>query len=69
MISRNQQLFERAQRHIPVGVNSTRARFFLVAAFPASSRRPGGASTGCRRKWYTDYVVGSWGLMILGRLS
>ncbi len=66
MISRNQQLFERAQKHIPGGVNSpVRAfrsvggtpRFFVAGAGPRVTDADG--------KSYIDYV-GSWGPLILG---
>ena len=39
MTSRNQQLFERAQRHIPGGVNSPVRAFRSVGGTPVSSRR------------------------------
>ena len=66
MDSRNQQLFDRAQRHIPGGVNSpVRAfrsvggvpRFFVEGAGPRVTDADGHS--------YLDYV-GSWGPLILG---
>ena len=66
MNSRNQQLFERAQEHIPGGVNSPVRAFrsvggtprFFVAGSGARVADADGAS-------YIDYV-GSWGPLILG---
>ncbi|WP_300450536.1 glutamate-1-semialdehyde 2,1-aminomutase [Accumulibacter sp.] len=66
MISRNQQLFERAQQFIPGGVNSpVRAfrsvggtpRFFVAGLGPRVTDADG--------KSYVDYV-GSWGPLIVG---
>jgi glutamate-1-semialdehyde 2,1-aminomutase len=64
--SRNQALFDRAQRHIPGGVNSPVRAFRSVGGTPCFFER----GEGCRvqdadGKWYTDYV-GSWGPMIAG---
>ena len=50
MISRNQQLFERAQRHIPGGVNSPVRAFRRSAARPVSSRRRRRQGAGCGRQ-------------------
>ena len=66
MSSRNSQLFERAQRHIPGGVNSPVRAFgsvggtppFIVSGKGSRVSDADGAS-------YVDYV-GSWGPMILG---
>ncbi|MBL8396825.1 MAG: glutamate-1-semialdehyde 2,1-aminomutase [Candidatus Accumulibacter sp.] len=66
MTSRNQHLFERAQRHIPGGVNSPVRAFRSVGGTPRFLV----AGRGCRvedadGKRYVDYV-GSWGPLILG---
>ena len=66
MNNRNQQLFERAQRHIPGGVNSPVRAFRSVGGTPcffASGR--GSRVTDVDGKAYIDYV-GSWGPLILG---
>jgi glutamate-1-semialdehyde 2,1-aminomutase len=66
MSTRNEQLFERAQRTIPGGVNSPVRAFRSVGGTPRFFTR--GAA---RRLWdadgteYIDYV-GSWGPAILG---
>ena len=66
MSSRNQQLFESAQRHIPGGVNSPVRAFRSVGGVPRFFTRGEGP-----RVWdadgqsYLDYV-GSWGPLILG---
>jgi glutamate-1-semialdehyde 2,1-aminomutase len=66
MTSRNQQLFERAQRHIPGGVNSPVRAFRSVGGTPLFLKKGRGARVqDADGKWYTDYV-GSWGPMILG---
>ncbi len=66
MTSRNQQLFERAQRHIPGGVNSPVRAFRSVGGTPrflAEGRGPYVLDAdGCS---YVDYV-GSWGPLIVG---
>jgi glutamate-1-semialdehyde 2,1-aminomutase len=63
---RNQQLFERAQQHIPGGVNSPVRAFRAVGGTPRFITRGEGAyiwdANGTR---YIDYI-GSWGPMILG---
>ena len=63
---RNQQLFERAARVIPGGVNSPVRAFKAVGGTPRFVARAQGAhfwdANGQR---YTDYI-GSWGPMILG---
>jgi len=65
-MSRNQALFERAQRTIPGGVNSPVRAFRSVGGTPRFLARAEGAyvwdADGTR---YTDYV-GSWGPAILG---
>ena len=64
--SRNQQLFERAQRHIPGGVNSPVRAFRSVGGTPLFFRKGEGSRVqDADGRWYTDYV-GSWGPMILG---
>ena len=66
MTSRNQQLFERAQRHIPGGVNSPVRAFRSVGGVPRFFQKGAGARVqDADGQWYTDYV-GSWGPMILG---
>ena len=66
MTSRNQQLFERAQKHIPGGVNSPVRAFRSVGGTPLFFQKGTGAKVqDADGKWYTDYV-GSWGPMILG---
>lgn len=65
-MSKNEELFARAQRHIPGGVNSPVRAFRSVGGTPCFFERALGA-----RMWdadgreYIDYV-GSWGPMILG---
>ncbi|RMW98973.1 glutamate-1-semialdehyde-2,1-aminomutase [Allofranklinella schreckenbergeri] len=65
-MNHNQQLFQRAQRSIPGGVNSPVRAFKAVGGTPAFIRRAQGAymwdADGQR---YIDYI-GSWGPMILG---
>ena len=65
-MSRNAQLFERAQRVIPGGVNSPVRAFKAVGGTPRFIQRAQGAYTwdadGAR---FIDYI-GSWGPMILG---
>ena len=66
MTSRNQQLFERAQRHIPGGVNSPVRAFRSVGGTPCFFQKGVGPKVqDADGKWYIDYV-GSWGPMILG---
>ncbi len=63
---RNEQLFERAQRHIPGGVNSPVRAFRSVGGAPrffVEGRGP--RVTDADGKSYLDYV-GSWGPLILG---
>ncbi len=66
MSTRNQQLFERAQRHIPGGVNSPVRAFHSVGGTPCFfSRGYGSRVIDADKKTYIDYV-GSWGPLILG---
>lgn len=66
MSSRNQTLFDRAQRHIPGGVNSPVRAFRSVGGTPCFFERGEGSRVqDADGKWYTDYV-GSWGPMIAG---
>lgn len=66
MTSRNQQLFERALKHIPGGVNSPVRAFRSVGGTPLFFAKGAGARVqDADGKWYTDYV-GSWGPLILG---
>ena len=66
MSQRNQQLFERAQRHIPGGVNSPVRAFRSVGGTPCFITRGSGARvTDADGKCFLDYV-GSWGPLILG---
>lgn len=63
---KNAALFERAQRHIPGGVNSPVRAFGSVGGIPRFIQK----AQGCRvqdveGRWYIDYV-GSWGPMIAG---
>jgi glutamate-1-semialdehyde 2,1-aminomutase len=64
--SRNQQLFERAQQHIPGGVNSPVRAFRSVGGTPRFFAAGSGARvTDADGRSYIDYV-GSWGPLILG---
>ena len=65
-MNRNEQLFERAQKSIPGGVNSPVRAFRSVGGTPRFIARAGGPylwDADDRR--YIDYI-GSWGPMILG---
>jgi glutamate-1-semialdehyde 2,1-aminomutase len=63
---RNQQLFERARRLIPGGVNSPVRAFKAVGGTPRFVQRAQGAYFwDANGKRYIDYI-GSWGPMILG---
>ena len=65
-MSSNQQLFERAQRVIPGGVNSPVRAFRAVGGTPRFIARAQGAYMwDAEGKRYIDYI-GSWGPMILG---
>ncbi len=62
----NQQLFERAQRVIPGGVNSPVRAFKAVGGVPRFIKRAQGAYMwDAEDRRYIDYI-GSWGPMILG---
>ncbi len=66
MTDRNQQLFERAQRHIPGGVNSPVRAFRSVGGTPCFFASGSGSRVmDVNGKSYLDYV-GSWGPLILG---
>lgn len=66
MTNRNAELFERAQRTIPGGVNSPVRAFRSVGGTPRFISRATGAFVwDADGKRYTDYV-GSWGPAILG---
>ena len=65
-MSRNQQLFERAQRRIPGGVNSPVRAFRSVGGTPRFFVAGSGPRvTDVDGMVYLDYV-GSWGPLILG---
>jgi glutamate-1-semialdehyde 2,1-aminomutase len=53
MTSRNQQLFERAQRHIPGGVNSPVRAFRSVGGTPRFFRRARARAWDADGKWYS----------------
>ncbi len=66
MTSRNQQLFDQSQTHIPGGVNSPVRAFRSVGGTPLFFKRGQGAYLWDEDdKQYIDYV-GSWGPAILG---
>ena len=66
MTDRNQELFDRAQRHIPGGVNSPVRAFRSVGGAPRFFTAGSGSRvTDADGKTYLDYV-GSWGPLILG---
>ena len=65
-MTRNEQLFERAQRSIPGGVNSPVRAFRSVGGTPRFIERAEGPYFwDADGKRYIDYI-GSWGPMILG---
>ena len=65
-MTKNEQLFERAQRTIPGGVNSPVRAFRSVGGTPRFFERGAGAHVwDADGRKYIDYV-GSWGPMILG---
>jgi glutamate-1-semialdehyde 2,1-aminomutase len=65
-MTRNEDLFARAQKTIPGGVNSPVRAFRSVGGAPRFFTRGEGATRlGRRRQAYLDYV-GSWGPLILG---
>jgi glutamate-1-semialdehyde 2,1-aminomutase len=64
--TRNDELFRRAQKHIPAGVNSPVRAFRAVGGTPPFFARARGAHVwDADGKRYIDYV-GSWGPMIAG---
>ena len=66
MNSRNEELFARAQRHIPGGVNSPVRAFRSVGGTPLFFSHGSGARiTDADGREYLDYV-GSWGPLIAG---
>ena len=66
MTSRNEELFRRAQQHIPAGVNSPVRAFRAVGGTPPFFERASGAHLwDADGKRYIDYV-GSWGPMVAG---
>ena len=66
MTDRNEQLFERAKRTIPGGVNSPVRAFKAVGGTPRFVKRAQGAYFwDANDQKYIDYI-GSWGPMILG---
>ena len=66
MTTRNEELFQRAQRHIPAGVNSPVRAFRAVGGAPPFFERASGAYLwDADGKRYIDYL-GSWGPMVLG---
>jgi len=63
---KNQELFERAQRRIPAGVNSPVRAFRAVGGTPPFFERASGAYlVDAEGRRYIDYL-GSWGPMVLG---
>jgi glutamate-1-semialdehyde 2,1-aminomutase len=66
MTTRNEELFLRAQQHIPAGVNSPVRAFRAVGGAPPFFERASGAYLwDADGKRYIDYL-GSWGPMVLG---
>ncbi len=66
MLEKSQELFERAQKFIPGGVNSPARAFKSVDGTPVFiDKAKGSILTDVDGKDYIDYV-GSWGPMILG---
>ena len=62
----SQQLFDRAQKHIPGGVNSPVRAFKAVGGTPVFvDRSEGPYIFDCEGKRYIDYVL-SWGPMLMG---
>ncbi|TDG11565.1 glutamate-1-semialdehyde-2,1-aminomutase [Seongchinamella unica] len=65
-MSTSQELFERARRHIPGGVNSPVRAFKAVGGTPVFIERSEGAYVfDTEGKRYIDYVL-SWGPMLMG---
>jgi len=66
MISKNDSLFQRAQQHIPAGVNSPVRAFRAVGGNPPFFERAAGPHLwDVDGKRYIDYI-GSWGPMVAG---
>jgi glutamate-1-semialdehyde 2,1-aminomutase len=66
VMSTSQQLFERAKKHIPGGVNSPVRAFKAVGGTPVFIDRSEGPYVfDCEGKRYIDYVL-SWGPMLMG---
>jgi glutamate-1-semialdehyde 2,1-aminomutase len=65
-MSTSEQLFKRANKHIPGGVNSPVRAFRAVGGTPVFIERSEGAYLfDCQGKRYIDYVL-SWGPMLMG---
>jgi len=65
-MSTSEQLFDRARRHIPGGVNSPVRAFKAVGGTPVFIERSEGPYViDCEGKRYIDYVL-SWGPMLMG---
>jgi glutamate-1-semialdehyde 2,1-aminomutase len=65
-MSTSEQLFKRAQKHIPGGVNSPVRAFKAVGGTPIFIERSEGPYIfDCQGKRYIDYVL-SWGPMLMG---
>ena len=65
-MSTSVQLFDRAQAHIPGGVNSPVRAFKAVGGTPIFIERSEGSRVyDCEGKAYIDYVL-SWGPMLMG---
>jgi glutamate-1-semialdehyde 2,1-aminomutase len=65
-MSTSEQLFDRAKKHIPGGVNSPVRAFKAVGGTPVFIERSEGAYLfDCQGKRYIDYVL-SWGPMVMG---
>jgi len=65
-MSNSEQLFARARKHIPGGVNSPVRAFKAVGGTPVFIERSDGAYIyDCQGKRYIDYVL-SWGPMLMG---
>jgi glutamate-1-semialdehyde 2,1-aminomutase len=65
-MSTSEQLFERAKKHIPGGVNSPVRAFKAVGGTPIFVERSEGPYIfDCQGKRYIDYVL-SWGPMLMG---
>jgi glutamate-1-semialdehyde 2,1-aminomutase len=65
-MSSSEQLFERAKKHIPGGVNSPVRAFKAVGGTPVFIERSEGPYVfDCQGKRYIDYVL-SWGPMLMG---